>query len=149
MGRSSGIKRTESEHFDSNERLKRQFHQVLDDTQYLMHECADQRTRFWSKADDRTPESWKASCGWYREYFERELLGRSPAPSIPANPRSRLLYDTPAFIGYEVVLDVYPRVFAYGILLVPKDVEPGERRPVVVCQHGLEGTPQNVADPAE
>ena len=33
-------------------------------------------------------------------------------------------------------------MFAYGILLVPKDMKPGEKRPVVVCQHGLEGRPQ-------
>jgi hypothetical protein len=38
-------------------------------------------------------------------------------------------------------------VFAYGILLVPKGIKPGERRPVVVCQHGLEGRPTDVADP--
>jgi hypothetical protein len=36
--------------------------------------------------------------------------------------------------------------FAYGILLVPKDIKSGERRPVVVCQHGLEGRPRDVAD---
>ena len=39
------------------------------------------------------------------------------------------------------MLDVYPDVFASGILLVPKDLKPGERRAVVVCQHGLEGQP--------
>ncbi len=39
-------------------------------------------------------------------------------------------------------------VIAYGILLLPKDLKPGERRPVVVCQHGLEGRPQDVAHPA-
>jgi hypothetical protein len=41
-----------------------------------------------------------------------------------------------------VVLDVFPDVIAYGILLVPKDLKPGERRPVVVCQHGLESHAQ-------
>jgi hypothetical protein len=45
------------------------------------------------------------------------------------------------------MLDVWPDVFAYGILLVPKNFQPGERRPVVVCQHGLEGRPEDVADP--
>ena len=45
------------------------------------------------------------------------------------------------------MLDVWPNVFAYGILLVPKNIQPGERRPVVVCQHGLEGRPTDVADP--
>ena len=41
------------------------------------------------------------------------------------------------------MLDVFPDVFAYGLLLVPKDIQPGEKRPVVVCQHGLEGRPQD------
>jgi hypothetical protein len=39
-------------------------------------------------------------------------------------------------------------VIAYGLLLVPKGIPPGERRPVVVCQHGLEGRPRDLADPA-
>jgi hypothetical protein len=37
-------------------------------------------------------------------------------------------------------MDVFPEVVAGGILLLPKDLAPGEKRPVVVCQHGLEGT---------
>jgi hypothetical protein len=45
------------------------------------------------------------------------------------------------------MLDVWPDVFAYGILLLPKGIRPGERRPVVVCQHGLDGRAQDVADP--
>jgi hypothetical protein len=51
--------------------------------------------------------------------------------------------------GYEVVLNLYPDVFAYGILLVPVDLKEGEKRPVVVCQHGLEGRPQDVCNPKE
>ena len=39
-------------------------------------------------------------------------------------------------------MDVFPDVIAYGILLLPKDIKEGEKRPVVVCQHGLEGRPQ-------
>ena len=66
---------------------------------------------------------------------------------MPANPRTRLILDEPKFKGYEVMLDVWPDVFAYGILLLPKDLKPGERRPVVVCQHGLEGRPIDTADP--
>ena len=33
-------------------------------------------------------------------------------------------------------------VHAYGILLVPKGMKPGERRPVVFVQHGLAGRPE-------
>ena len=45
---------------------------------------------------------------------------------------------------YEVVHDVYDGLFAYGLLCWPKDIGKAERRPVVVCQHGLEGRPQMV-----
>jgi dipeptidyl aminopeptidase/acylaminoacyl peptidase len=54
-----------------------------------------------------------------------------------------LTYDKPKWSGYEVMLDVEPGIFAWGILLVPKDLKPGERRPVVVCQHGLESVPDD------
>jgi len=45
-----------------------------------------------------------------------------------------------------VTLDVYPDVVACGILLLPRDLAEGERRPVVVCQHGLEGTSRDVIE---
>ena len=59
------------------------------------------------------------------------MIGRLPPASVPANTRTRLVYDEPKYRGYEVVLDVYPDVFGYGILLLPKDIAPAERRPVV------------------
>ena len=44
-------------------------------------------------------------------------------------------------------MDVFPDVIAYGVLLLPRGITEGDKRPVVVCQHGLEGRPQDVADP--
>lgn len=128
-------------------RLKRQFHQLVEDTQYLLREAEFRRREFWSKADESSVEKWAQSCGAYRDYLWDEVIGRFPPPSMPPRPRSRLIYDEPKFQGFEVVLDVWPDVFAYGILLLPKGMAAGERRPVVVCQHGLEGRPQDVADP--
>lgn len=46
-----------------------------------------------------------------------------------------------------MVLDLYEDVICFGILLVPNDIKPGEKRPVVVCQHGLEGRPSDVCNP--
>jgi cephalosporin-C deacetylase-like acetyl esterase len=66
---------------------------------------------------------------------------------MPPNPRTRLFYDDPKLKAYEVMLDVYPDVFAYGILLIPKRIRKNQKRPVVVCQHGLEGRPQSIVDP--
>src|SRR5262249_25556892 len=70
-----------------------------------------------------------------------EVLGKFEGPTLPLNPRTRRIYDTPMFVGYEVVLDVFADVFAWGILLVPKHLIPGEQRPVIVTQHGLDGLP--------
>jgi hypothetical protein len=128
-------------------RLKRQFDQLVEHTQHLMREAEFTRARFWSKVKDSGVEAWKESCRWYRECLWEEVIGCFPAATLPASPRTRLIYDQPKYRGYEVVLDVYPDVFAYGILLAPKDIRQGEKRPVVVCQHGLEGRPQDTADP--
>jgi dienelactone hydrolase len=130
-------------------RFKRQFDQLVDFTQYLVREAEYTRRAFWAKADRqaRSVEKWQQTTAWYGDYFATEVIGRFDYPFLSANARTRKIYDEPRFTGYEVVLDVFPDVFAYGILLVPRDIKDGERRPVVVCQHGLEGRPQDVADP--
>ncbi len=128
-------------------RLQRQFDELVAFTQKLVRESPARRAEFWAKGDASTPAKWVESTQAQRKYIWEEVIGRLPAPSLPPNPRTRLIFDEPKYRGYEVTLDVWPDVFAYGILLVPKGIQPGEKRPVVVCQHGLEGRPQDVADP--
>jgi putative membrane-bound dehydrogenase-like protein len=80
--------------------------------------------------------------------LEHDVIGKIDRTPSPAQPRARLYYEQPTYTAYEVELDVFaPHVIAYGWLLVPKDIKPGEKRPVVVCQHGLEGRPSDLADP--
>ncbi|PYT23563.1 MAG: hypothetical protein DMG58_27820, partial [Acidobacteria bacterium] len=134
-------------HMDPAGRLHRQFAQLVSYTQRLIQMSVARRVEFWSKADSSSPERWNQTTRFYRDYIWDEVIGRLPPPSLPANPRTRLIYDDPKFRGYEVVLDVWPDVFAYGILLVPKDLRPSEKRPVVVCQHGLEGRASDAAGP--
>jgi dienelactone hydrolase len=128
---------------------KRLVRELSDYTQSVFRESSYTRERFWSRADRKSQsvEKWKESTKWYRDYFENDVIGKFDRPLLDPNVRTRKVYDEPKFAGYEVMLDVFPDVFAYGILLVPKDIKEGERRPVVVCQHGLEGRPQDVADP--
>ena len=126
---------------------KRQFDQLVGHVQKLWRDSDATRNTFWKKADATSPAAWEGSCEWYRDYFHTEVIGKLPEPTVPPNPRSRRVYDEPKFTGYEVMLDVYPDVFAQGILLLPKDMKPGEKRPVVVCQHGLEGTPRDTIEP--
>ena len=135
--------------FDSQDRMKRQIDQMQEFTQSLVRGSDAVRKRFWSKANPSSLERWKQSTAWYRDYFENEVIGRFDLKLLPPNPRTRQVYDEPKYVGYEVMLDVFPDVFASGILLVPKDIKPGERRPVVVCQHGLDGRPSDVADPKQ
>ena len=133
--------------FDSSMRLHRQFDQLVAHTQTIIRESGQKREAFWSKADSSSPEAWIRTTQPMRKYIWEEVIGRLPDPSVPANPRTRLIFDEPKFRGYEVMLDVWPGIFTYGILLVPKGIQPGERRPVVVCQHGLEGYAREVAGP--
>ncbi len=127
--------------FDPAPRLRGQFDELIAYTQELVRQSPRRREQFWANADASSPERWKESTRFHRDYIWREVIGRLPDPGAPPNPRARLIYDTARFRGYEVMLDVWSGIFAYGILLVPKDIQPGERRPVVVCQHGLEGRP--------
>jgi dienelactone hydrolase len=128
-------------------RQKRQFDQLVNYTQKLWRDSDAVRKDYWKKADASSPAAWEKSCEPYRDYFHTEVIGKLPDPTVPLNPRTRRLYDEKTWTGHEVMLDVYPDVFAYGILLLPKDLKPGEKRPVVVCQHGLEGRPKDVIDP--
>jgi dienelactone hydrolase len=132
---------------DASARQKRQLDQMDAFNQKLLREGARTRDAFWSKADRSSAEKFQESARHYRDLLWDEVIGRFPPASVPMAPKSRLVYDEPKFRGYEVTLEVWPEVYAYGILCLPKDIKPGERRPVVVCQHGLEGRPQDVADP--
>jgi dienelactone hydrolase len=134
--------------YDSEFKLKEQFDELVAFTQAVIRKSPDVRRSFWKHADSTTIRNWKDSTAFYRDYIWNEVIGRLPSPTLPLNPRSRRIFNTPRFAGYEVMLDVWPDVYAYGILLLPNDLKPGERRPVVVCQHGLEGRPQDVADPS-
>lgn len=128
---------------DPNGRMARQYGEMSDYSQRLVDIGPHVRAEFWSKLDRSSGiEALAASAQPYRDYFRDEIIGVFDRELEPPRPRSRLAYDEPEYRGYEITLDVFPDVMLYGILLVPKDLRPGERRPVVVCQHGLEGRAQ-------
>jgi len=135
---------------DPTPRQKRQFDQLVAFTQKLMRDSERYRQQhFWAKLDTSSLEKYQKSCEPFRKQLWEEVLGKLPDPTLPMNPQTRQIYDEPKWRGYEVTLDLYPDVFAYGILLLPKDLKAGEKRPVVVCQHGLEGRPQDVCNSKE
>ena len=133
--------------FDPAPRQHRQFRQLVEFTEKLARRSEDVRSRFWAKADRSSQEKWERSLEFYRRYLWEEITGKLPPASETGEVRTRLAYDEPKWTGYEVLLPVWPDVPAYGILLVPKDLQAGERRPVVVCQHGINRRAQFIVDP--
>jgi dienelactone hydrolase len=130
--------------FDPSERLHRQFTQLVDFTQRAVIESESVRAQFWERADRSSIEQWQRTADYYRQYLWEEIFGK--LPDAPGNlpVQTRRLYEQPNWTGYEVFLPMWGEVFAYGILLVPNAIDSNERRPVVVCQHGLEEKPQDV-----
>jgi hypothetical protein len=127
-------------HFDPAARQQRQVQELERHVQGLVRASEHLRERFFSlntAASPRALEPLVARLPRYRQYLWEEVLGKLDDPLLPPKPRSRKIYDREKWIGYEVVLDVYPRVFAWGVLLLPRDLKPGEKRPVVVVSaHG-------------
>jgi dienelactone hydrolase len=129
---------------DAAARHARQMHEIEADTQWLLRESEHVRFDYMKKLyDSQGLNAYNTTVEEYREKFATEVIGRFDIPLMEPAPRSRKAYETEKWTGYEVVLDVWPDVIAYGILMLPKDLKEGEKRPVVVCQHGLEGRPQS------
>lgn len=126
-------------------RQERQLKELVNFTQNLMQNSANYRYKVWGNADRSTVEKWQASTKALKEQVWQEMFGKLPEPGNELNLRSRKILDEKEYVGYEVLMDVYPGspIIAGGILLLPRDLKAGEKRPLVVCQHGLEGTPMD------
>jgi hypothetical protein len=125
-------------------RQQRQLDELDSHNQWLLSESPFVRKEYMKNLDTTSVEAYEKTVEAYRDAFRNETIGRFDHDLLPFNARSRKSWDTEKWTGYEVMLDVFPDVFAYGVLLVPKDLKEGEKRPVVVCQHGLEGRPTDV-----
>ena len=133
--------------FDPASRQRRQVREMEAFTQHLIPISRLTRDDFlWKKVPVTTPAAWDEAMRPYRPRLWDDVIGKLPASDLPLAPRSRKIYDEPSWTGYEVTVDVFPDVFASGYLLMPKGLRPGEKRPVVVTQHGLDGVPEDVVD---
>jgi hypothetical protein len=131
---------------DAAARQRRLVRELTNYTQELIPRSGKESRRFWSKARPTTADAWPTACKEYKDYFWDEIIGRFPPASEPIHPRTRKILERPKWTAYEVMLDVWPDVFCWGILIVPKGIKQNEKRPVVVCQHGLEGVPRDTLD---
>ena len=148
--------------FDPEARQIRQVKEIENHVQWLLRDSDYTRNKFFlynvmPEFEQRTwssksyhpyyaPERFIEKGKDYRKYFHEEIMGKFDDKMLPPNPQTRKLYDKERWAGYEVVLDVYTNLFATGILLIPKDLKPGEKRPVVVCQHGRNSLPHELVE---
>lgn len=123
------------------ERLERQINQI---SKHLMRRVVNADfTRYKFLDGDRSsPQAWEESMEKYRDYLYEKVIGKLSEEERPApNVRRRKVFDRKEWTGHEVVMDVLPDVYGWGVLAVPKGIEDGEKRPLVVVQHGQLGTP--------
>ncbi len=133
---------------DPNERMGRWVRALESHIQRLIRVSELRRNELWAIGDRSSVESWSASTNSLRELFRDDVIGSLPPASVPLHARSIKLIDEPSFEGFGVEIPVWEGVIASGILLIPRGIAEGDRRPVVVCQHGLESTPDPVVDPS-
>ena len=142
------------------ERHARQLVELDDYTQRLIRDSGSTREKYflnqalpllqdrsWStKAVHPTSSvnEFTAAAQPFREKLWNGVLGKFDLPLIAAAPRTRLIQESEVWRAYDVVLDVVPNLFAWGILVVPRDLEDGKQRPLVVVQHGRNGLPIKV-----
>ena len=148
--------------FNPEERQIRQVNEIEDHVQWLLRDSDYQRNQFflykvmpefgqrkWSTKSYHayySPEHFIEQGKSYRKYFWEEILGKFHHNLLPPNARTRKIYDRELWTGYEVVLDVFGGFISPGVILIPKDIQPGEKRPVVVAQHGRNGVPQTLIE---
>jgi dienelactone hydrolase len=144
--------------FNPDERQIRQVKEMEDHVQWLLRDADQERNKLFlfKVMPEFTKKSWSTKPYHqyynpdrfieqgkeYRNYFQEEFIGKFDDKMLPPNAHTRKVYDKERWTGYEVVLDVYNDLFAWGFILIPKDLKPGEKRPVVVVQHGRSRVPQ-------
>ncbi|MEM7698879.1 MAG: hypothetical protein AAF236_10785, partial [Verrucomicrobiota bacterium] len=148
--------------FDPDARHERVFRGVESCVQRLVDQSTETREEyfFFTAETNLQPGKWSTerihptlepsgfieASAAFREQFSKDVIGEFDEAFVDPSPRSRQILENEKWTGWEVVLEVYEGFFAWGVLLMPNDIEEGENRPVVVCQHGRNGLPRDTVD---
>ena len=132
----TGTRKESSETDTAKDRERRMVAALDKHTQSILQQSPLTRKLFMSKLDMKSLDAYEQSTKYYKEYFEREIIGKFDKEFSPLNVLSRQAYESDEMVGYEVVMDVYPGMFVYGLLFLPKNLKPDEKYPTVVVQHG-------------
>jgi cephalosporin-C deacetylase-like acetyl esterase len=119
-------------------RMKRIVEAMNRHTARLLDNSVLTRRDFWKRLDTSSPEKIAETTKSYRQYFSQNTVGEFDDKLLPLNTRMRQVSENATYRVWQVELDVFDGLQAYGLLLVPKNLKAGERLPAVLCQHGLE-----------
>lgn len=96
----------------------------------VLPELAALRWSTEKTAPTLSPERFIEAARPYRERFRRDGVGVFDSPYLPLKPRTRKVAETTRWTAWDVVLDVWTDVFAWGVLVfVAVTVAPGSARP--------------------
>ncbi len=135
--------------------IQRHIHRLIEESDHVRDEyflfAAEPKLREIKGKEEKSippldPTEFIANSKRWREDFEQNYLGVFDEALLPIHPRSRRLQENDHWTMWEVGLDVYPEFNAWGLLLIPKGIQPGEKRAAVVCQHGRTGVPHDLVD---
>jgi cephalosporin-C deacetylase-like acetyl esterase len=118
----------------------RHFEERLSALRRLLAESQSRRSERWGLETIAPQGLFKLRSALLADL--RQLQGEVPTPATAPRTRLHEALSTSAYRAYRVLLDVTDGVEVYGNLLVPERIE--GRRPAIVCQHGLNGTPEDI-----
>lgn len=121
-------------YYDHTARMGRMVKQMVGHSQQLLRDSEYARQEFAQTWSEKTQEE-------LRDFYKEEMIGWIHDSLLPLNPRTKLVEKQTAYSCYEVLIDVLPHIEMWGVLTVPNDISAGEKRPVVVIQHGRGGNP--------
>ena len=125
-------------------RHTQQLNQIDRHTQAILRDCHLTRKKLiFDKLNTSSIQAYEKSVAPLRKHFSNEVIGKFNLKMLPANVRTKKIEENRRWTRYQVEMDVFNDVIAYGLLTIPRDIKKGEKRPVVVCQHGLEGRPES------
>lgn len=129
----------------AKKRHAEQLAEILRHNQSLLQLAYETRIAYMKDLKTNSLKDFENSVEAYREKFKKDVIGEFVIDLLPDHARTRKYQVGPKTVSYQVEMDVFPDVTAYGILTLPKDLklDGSEKRPVVVCQHGLEGRPRH------
>jgi dienelactone hydrolase len=110
-------------------RMARQFHELEAHVARLVRASEKVRDQLWQQVGP----------AGVRQRVLEEVIGVLPDAPVPPNVRVFPYKDDPAWTAQRVEFDVRRDVIGVGFLLLPKGLKHGERRPLIVMQHGLSG----------